>query len=289
MIRFRKRWILWAVLALPYLLEMPGCVMAHCPKFGRVVDSSTGEGIAGAAVIVTAEYTKEPVAIPGVYLESRGSVTTEYRVVSYTNSYGFYWVESTWLQLDPGHFTPFLGGMSERWKLTVFKPGYILDSDERAFRTMRDSNGQPIQKSIVSQHVSLHERPSSFLLGPITRINNIYLHPIDWDVANYAEYYRSIVMLGANMIIRKTKIDENGIRKMGYEFFLPKICALDPQQELNWWSSILFFTDNNKFLSNLRKLHPSGFTVREKFPVVSSGDQTFLAHEVCQSMLGAKV
>jgi hypothetical protein len=45
------------VLAILYLPRIPGCVMSHTSKTGRVVDAETGKGVADAAVIATSNMT----------------------------------------------------------------------------------------------------------------------------------------------------------------------------------------------------------------------------------------
>ena len=272
-LRFKIRWLILGVLALFYLPLVPGCIMAHAPKSGRIVDETTGKGIPNAFVIVAAEMTNSG----GTPWESHTATDTEYRVVVHTDSDGNYWIPNTWLHLDFAHFYPFFGSHRERWVLTAFKPGYVIADDERNWDEIPPNAPYYLQSARFN--ASAHP-PAAYWLGLFVKVEPLLMHETTLSIGDSARYYGSVIGTGQFGIKREWTTDELSMRDASTLFFLPRICALDPEQEIDWGHNIgAFVIDPKKYRNRWHELDPSGFERASQ-----TGKDRSKAKYVCEAM-----
>ncbi|MHB8744498.1 MAG: carboxypeptidase-like regulatory domain-containing protein [Sulfuricaulis sp.] len=251
--RFKKRWIFFWIGALFYLPMIPGCIIAHSPKFGRVVDITTGAGIADAYVIAAAYMVDRGDG----FIEAHTATTTEYRVVVRTDSNGRYWIPNTWLHLDFDHFYPFFGSHEESWKLTVIKLGYVLEDDWREHEDAIE-RGRSKATSIKWSK----RQPGALWLGPVVKVQPIVLRPVQMDVGDATRYYGHAVSLGTELLRRELTSDEIALRDTTYEYFLPRVCAFDPEEKIDWGVSLsALVLDSRRYIDRWNALDKKGYEV----------------------------
>lgn len=266
--RLKWRWIIFALVLLPFLPQVPSCMMANLPKTGRLVDVTTGKGIPDAAVIAAANFYGESFAGSGG--------DNVYRVIVHTDANGDYWIPNTWLHI--GNWIPtipfFIRNPHTTWLITAFKPGYVFVGDEKAW-TDYDNYGHP-----KYWPRSVGFTPPATWLGVVVKVEPLQMRPIQLSLREAAIYYRGIFLTGSPNIGEWNEPQEVALRRRAYEIFLPQVCNLDPEVEMdtNWASAFDAFVPNNvRTNESLRKLEPSGFKDDYMYPI-------FHAKNVCAAM-----
>jgi len=238
--RFRIRWLILGLLALFYLPLIPGCIMVHAPKSGRIVDEATGKGIPNAFVIAAGVM----ICSGSGFIEAHTSAESEYRVVVHTDDDGNYWLPNKWLHLTFDHFYPFFGSCNEKWKLTAFKPGYVVSDDERIWAAVPPNarNGAHFKPRF--------NHPSSYWLGLFVKVEPLLMHEKKMDVGDASKYYSDLIELtGSPPIKPERTTDELALRDASAAFFLPKVCALDPEEVIDLGPHMAaFINDSDKYV-----------------------------------------
>lgn len=257
-------WIAGSLILLLFLPQIPGCVMANTPKTGRVIDAATGKGLAHVAVIAAAEFNAQNL-IHGTNSSCR------YRIIAYTDADGSYWIHNTWLDLAFG-----LPGTDPRlrWVVTAFKPGYAIEGDEGAWTFDEYGAAKKWPASVIWS-------PSSWWLGVVVRVNPIRMTPVQLSLKEAAVYYGNIISAGACNSAMPLSVEERELRKTGYDIFLPKVCEMPPDTEMDMTEADAFsaFTYHiERSDVSLRRLEPSGFQDLYRHPVFHAGN-------VCQSLI----
>jgi hypothetical protein len=274
---FKLRWIVLALVGLIYLPSVPSYIMTHSSKVGRVVDTITGKGLSGVAVIAAAEVTSSATFSP----ETRTATETEYRVIVRTDSDGNYQIPGTWFHLNFSHLIPFFGTTTERWMLTAFKPGYVLTDDEASWNSQKQND----QHQYVT-HNSILNNPPSQWKGNNVRVEPIMMNQAQLTIADAARYYGTVARLGSIGTWKGLSGEDILLRKTGNDFFLPRICNLDPQEEIDWADYMnAFVLDDRVFLRKLDQLEPNSLKI--------SGEQgkpaIFRADTVCEAMKAGNI
>lgn len=254
----KTRWIVLCLVVLPFSAQIPGCMMANTPKFGRIVDV-TGKGVSNIAVIAHGEFGAE---------RYNGGLTREYtyRVVTHTDADGNYWIPSTWT-----HIRFALPGMDaqSRWYITALKPGYAIATDIPA-----------IGKLDKIPPKSLADSPSALWLGLAIRVEPIEMRPVTLSLEAASGYYGHIASLGWTFPNNSNK-EEIALRRDGANYFTPRICALDPEQQIGWGSNMAAFAqDPLSFDKEIDRLDPDWL----KEPVVGYRYPHFHAKTICNSL-----
>ncbi len=208
-LRFKKLWIVIGLLWLPFLPQVPGCTMANMPKVGRIVDATTGKGMPDVTVIAAAHFFSQAAFSSNAY--------SPYRIITHTDSNGYYWIPSTWAYLA---FAMPWQEPRLTWVVTAFKPDYAIVGDEKAWSEF-DKFGAPVYLP-RSTGVS----PPALWLGWIIKVNPIRMTPIQLNLKETAVYYAQVKSVGRGL--NWNDPEEIAIRKEGYDFFLPKACSIDP-------------------------------------------------------------
>lgn len=281
--RFKWKWILYGIIALAYLPQLPGCLTAHASKFGRVVDADTGKGMAGIIVIASADISTSGGA--PFFPETLSSFTTEYRVVTTTDKDGKYWIHSTWIQSDLRHFLPLFGDFDQEWHVIAFRPGYVMDRDYEYVQKIsrRDSYDQSI---ISGGHPSV-----SLWLGALIKLKTTKLIPTDMTVQLATAYYDSLLNVAdGNAKIDRNDVDERRMASQSYHYFLPKYCSRPENDSLDMASSWLM-PSPSIYLNVLRNLEPENFQelhfkVYEQWPTPKYRSK-FKAGDICTAMKAA--
>ncbi len=256
-VSIKARWIVLCLVVLPFSAQIPGCMMANTPKFGRIVDA-TGKGMADVAVIALGHFRAD---------SFHGSAAGySYRIVTRTDVEGNYWIPSTWT-----HIRFALPGMDAQsgWYITAFKPGYAIAADIPAFGKL--------DKVVPA---SLADSPAAFWLGLAIRVRPIEIRPVTLSLEEAAGYYGNIASLGWTFANNLNK-EEVALRKDGANYFTPRVCALDPEQQIGWGSNMAAFAqDPLSFDKEIDRLDPDWL----KEPVVGYRYPHFHAKTICNSL-----
>ena len=214
-----------AAIALPFLLILSSMlyvpmknIAAFLPRYGRVVDANTGEGLAHVPVIAFATIATQ---------SGWGSMGTRtlYRTITYTGADGYYSVTSHWGSIPL--FPTFPGDFSEiRWAITALKLGYAVQGDEAEWEL--PSGGQ-------YHSPSPYKKPDYRYGFWGLYIEPIRMEKVDLSLYQAAHYYWDIISATHtyNRIAKQTE-EEKALRRPFYDYFMPKVCALDPDTRLNW-------------------------------------------------------
>jgi hypothetical protein len=242
--------------------QIPGCVMAHMPKTGRIVDAATGAGLDHVAVIASAHFRADNLI--------HGSNTScRYRVVVQTDPDGRFWVPSTWTHLAfglPGT-DPYVAH-----EIAVYKAGYVVDGDERAWTF--NEYGQP---------GSPGSELSEVWLGPVIRVQTIKMKPASGlSLKQEAVYYRnSIIGSFYGCDVNRGSPEEVALRKSAYQVLLPRACATPTDEgpdDLATYSLIDLTPQRDKAGQRLKELEP------ENWGKDSYALPRFKAGRVCEAM-----
>ncbi len=261
-LRFKKLWIVIGLLWLPFLPQVPGCTMANMPKGGRIVDATTGKGMSDVTVIAAAHFFSQAAFSSNAY--------SPYRIITHTNSNGYYWIPSTWAYLA------FAFPWQEprlTWVVTAFKPDYAIVGDEKAWSEF-DKFGAPVYLP-RSTGVS----PPALWLGWIVKVDPIQMQQVQLGLKEAAVYYRSIIITGR--VEHPEEPEEIQLRKHAYQDLLPRVCSEDSNVEFDYST-----------LSGLTSIVPNRreFLARSKLFVPDIWPKEIYAHpkyragEVCEAM-----
>lgn len=256
--RIKTRWIILCLVLLPFSAQIPGCIMVNTPKFGRIVDV-TGKGIGNVAVIALGEFGAQRL-IHG----STGRYT--YRIVTRTDADGNYWIPNTWT-----HMRFALPGMGAQyhWYITAFKPGYAIAADIPAFGKL--------DKILPA---SLADSPSAFWLGLAIWVKPIEIRPVALSLERASGYYGHIASLGWTFEINSNR-EEIALRKEGADYFTPRICALDAEQQTGWGSNMAAFAqDRFNFDKEIDRLDPDWL----KEPAIGYRYPHYHAKTICNTL-----
>jgi hypothetical protein len=208
--------------------------MSNTPKFGKIIDTTTGKGMPGVLVIALGHFRADN----PIHGSRAGYV---YRVVTRTDEGGNYRVPNTWSHIQVG--LPGTGATAT-WFITAFKPGYAIASDDLTHL-----------KDYVP--TSTAESPAAWWLGVVTWVEPIKMHAVELTLPQSAGYYGYIASTGWQDYASLSRPDEIALRKTGADYFLPKICALDPEEEIGWGSNIAPFAgDHIWFDKEIDRLDP---------------------------------
>ena len=125
----------------------------------------------------------------------------------------------------------------EEWLVTAVKAGYVLSGDEVAWSAF-DAHGRPTNfpPSVT------RSPPGNF--GDITLVvQPLRLQKADLTLAQFATYYRNLQQLGDPILEGDVTSQDVELRREIWNFLTPKVCALDPTEELprGTAEAILFF------------------------------------------------
>jgi len=205
--------IIYLLVVLAFLPQIPGCVMANMPKTGRVIDATTGKGMAGVAVIASAQFAAQN-------LIHGSNVSCRYRIITHTDADGGYYISNTWSRLAFG-----LPGTDPQisYAIVAYKAGYVIDGDERAWTF--DKYGQP---------GSPGSEIAAWWLGPVVRVETIRMKPAALSLKQEAVYYSdSIAGSFFGCDVNRLNVQEVTFRRSAYDILMPKVCSLPSSNELD--------------------------------------------------------
>jgi len=226
------RWIIPVSLIMLFGTQIPGCVMSNTPKFGKIIDATTGKGMPDVAVIALGHFfAQNP-----IHGSRAGYV---YRLVVHTDENGNYHFPSTWSRVQvglPG------SGATATWFITALKPGYAIADDD--FTQLK-----------VSEPTSLAVSPAAWWLGAAIKVDPIKMRPVEPTLDQAAGYYGYIASVG--LLFADTRGQEEvALRRAGAEYFLPRICALD-EEEVGWGGAMGVFAHSRvEFDNEINRLDP---------------------------------
>lgn len=224
--------IIVGLLGLLILPKLPGCVMAHSPKYGRVVDAATGKGIPDAVVLASAFYTDDPVGLPIGHSPS-GSGVVLYHVATHTDANGSYRFPTT--SPNPRILVPSVRPRF-RWVVTAYKWGHGVVGDEKAWSTF-DEYGRAKWRP-----PSTTETPCATWLGLVVRVCDLRMTKVDLTLREAAYYYREIAIVRG--IFRGRPPEVARISEEAGTHFMSEVCAMEPDRELfvSLANNLEFFT-----------------------------------------------
>jgi hypothetical protein len=261
----RLRWaaVLVAFVFVPFVPQIPGCVMASLPKVGRVVDDATGQGLPDVAVIASAIFNAQsPV---------HGSAHDfPYRLVVRTDSNGYFRIPSTWSQMRLS-----LPGLDARetWVVTAFKPNYAIAHDLDTISQF-DSFGRTIFRPWSTTH-----SPSADWRGLYVAVEPLRMQQVDLKLNEAAAYYRDVIGLGRYVEGSSSGV-EVALRSEAFNALSSEVCGANESETVSGDVGVAFRAfafDSTKFITMLRRLEPSGFADDYSHPV-------FHLNSVCQAM-----
>lgn len=258
------------ILAILYLPVIPGCVMSHTTKAGRVVDAATGKGVSDAAVIATSNMT----CSGGGFVESRTSMDTEYRIVAHSNKDGSYVIASTWSDVDFVHFFG-LGACHEAWTLKAFKLGYVSSDDATEWAPETPAGVGSMSRLAVEGH------PNATWLLVSAHVEPIVLNAHPLPVGDAAKYYANVIKSGGFPQPDQPNDDEIRMRLDAGSYFEDQICRLNPDDRLDWGDDMsVFVSDHIAFVRQLDRMEPSAFEVARQ----TGRPSVFRAGTICAAM-----
>jgi hypothetical protein len=232
--KFKFRWFLYALVALVYLPTLPSCMITHDAKFGRVVDSKTGDGIAGAFVIAVGSITGSG----SMYPESHTATEVEYRFVAVTAADGSYRIPGSWDRMSVVHLLPLLQ-KHELWEIVVVKPGYVMESDVRAWAVTETNGVHPNEP-----FMPFYQLPTSVWLGPVVRVSSIPIEPAEMNATQAALYYGYLLTPGSALASDTRNISP--VRRALNEWFEGPVCAMPKDRVLTFsdYAGVLALLDD---------------------------------------------
>jgi hypothetical protein len=265
--------IIVGLLGLLILPKLPGCVMAHSPKYGRVVDAVTGKGIPDAVVLASAFYTDDPVGLPIGHSPS-GSGVVLYHVATRTDENGSYRLPTT--SPNPRILVPSIRPRF-RWVVTAYKWGYGVVGDEKAWSTF-DEYGRAEWRP-----PSTTETPCATWLGLVVRVCDLRMTKVDLTLREAAYYYREISHVRG--IFRGRPPEVARISEEAGTHFMSEVCAMDPDSELNFFlgAGLISFTPYPRHAMQVAVQAQS-----RSWSEIAENDGTFPAGDVCAAMKAGK-
>ncbi|TAH45394.1 MAG: carboxypeptidase regulatory-like domain-containing protein [Dokdonella sp.] len=210
--------IIFTLLVLLFLPQLPDRLAVHMAKTGTVVDSKTGRPMPNVIVISAGWASHGPLLVgPGGYAHLYQFVTT-------TDAQGRYEIPSTW-----STFGLALPGSEPRsgWIATAFKPGYAVVGDEKSWKVFH-SDGTTMFKPR-----SVFDTPGASSRGIYLEVEPIKLYRPTMTLKEAAVYYGAIKG-AARLGLLPTDTNKIAIRQQGYELLAPWVCALDVNTELDY-------------------------------------------------------
>ncbi len=217
--------VLTAVMLLPFLLLLGSMLYvpmknidAFLPRYGRVVDANTGAGLAHVPVIAFATNSTR-------FGWSGTGSRTLYRTIIYTDPDGYYSIPGEWSSMPM--FPKFPGVVSEiDWAITALKVGYAVQGDEVEWELPRRGQYHP---------PSPYRKPHYQIGFWGLHIEPIRMEKVSLSLYQAANYYTDIVFAAGTYRPSATPTEEEkALRRPVYDYFMPKVCALDPGTQLNW-------------------------------------------------------
>jgi hypothetical protein len=259
--RFKKRWILYVLLAMvgvsiaqglsaPWRFMHSSATKAtYAPKTGRIVNGDTGEGVADVILIINGWYYSEisrasivnlvlfslvPIHVPG-----NGGRHDLYTVVTTSDKDGNFSIASTYEQTwdsiknEGRGFTPH--AFQPDWKITPIKLGYlpgVVDLHEKWAAIVKDSSGD---KAIA--------------------VGETKMTPVKSGPAGFKEEMMAYQYWGNPFGVVAT--ETAALSKQAYPYFTSEVCALgtDESIELHDLNTMLRFVPS-KSVRVMKLLNP---------------------------------
>ena len=258
-------WFLILLIVVPHLPQVPGCIAAHMPKSGRVVDVETGKGLPDAFVIASARFLSEP------FLFGPSGYSILYNVIVRTDADGNFRIPSTWLDFKMGG-----PGSNARtiWIVTVFEPGYAVVGDENAWEEF-DSRGNPRfvpRSTAVSPDLSGGGRPGN--------IGTIRMFKPTLTLKQASTYYSTVKGAG-HPSSGSTDPNVLALRKKGYDLLAPWVCAENASTELDYLTAVTilgFAMNRDEALNKFEALYPKNYREAQE------GRRKYKADVICKIM-----
>lgn len=195
-----------------WLFYLPSFLMARVPKTGRVVDSTTGEGIAGATIIASAMYYA-----CGGLVEARCADNPEYRVVTHTDASGRYWIRPTFGGLWP--LFPVVGDRREEWYIAVVEPGYAVVGDHVAWTSLNELGAPTFFPPSAS------DVPAAYSLVLFAIVEPIRMYRVDLDLEQTALYTSELIVHHSAGVENWNRPEEVALRRGIFAPMQTSVCA----------------------------------------------------------------
>lgn len=263
--------------AVAYLPQLPGCARAFAPKDGRVVDPS-GHGIPDVTIIAFAKL------LDGSPMAAGQGI---YRIMTKTNDNGEFHLPNTWgIAMDEDPIRPPWFRTRIHWLVTAIKPGFAFAGDDLVWSDY-DERGNP--RYLPPSTVDTPAASGNFFGMTIEPLS---LRPVDFTVAQAADYYLAIFGIGALGHYVGDRRDDSGLRFKITHFLRPRVCDMNSSElmaERTVSALAILSLDEQRVLSKLQKLEPEGFDARSMTPVLvdSYTNYHFRAANVCVALNAA--
>jgi hypothetical protein len=242
---------------------------AFMPKTGRIVDGATGNGIPDIPVIAIGSSG-------GMNFFGGGNYHQLYRILTRTDANGTYRIPSTWRS------APYWSGLpgtrpQVNWAITAFKIGYAVVGDDDAW--LSDDRG-----SFPLQPRSTEFSPKA-IVGLLTvDVNPIAMRHIDLTDAQAANYYSDIIYAQGTLTFEyKMKPEEIALRRVAFDFFMPRLCGSDPEERVTW-SPAAFLDDDLKYIHEIKRIESEA----EKKSPGHGKDIAKLVKNECAALMAAE-
>ena len=162
---------------------------------------------------------------------------------------------------------------STSWRITAFKTGYAIEGDETSWSNF-DNDGRPL--SLPRSNAARYNTAIGF--GEI-KVEHLMIQPVNLTLKQASFYYDAIVGH-----IREASLEEYALRKFGFDFFLPQVCALDSlaNLDLTTVNALTDFAANPVAMEmRLKEFEPQNWA---KFDTPSP---KYLAGDVCDATKAA--
>jgi len=249
---------------LPFLPQFPGVMSAAAPKFGGVIDTTTGKGVPNAIVIV------QPFSIADAFF-ANVSGGCLYRFVTRTDANGDYTVPPT---LPTGFGLPFTHARVAM-PVRVFKAGFVTDGDEEYIKD------KALRSSSTSR--SAAKPPATTWKGLWLRIDPVFLQPSELSMREELVYFDGLFRPGSRCFDRGAQ--EQSIRAEIYDHFASRVCALPPDSDIHMAEALAVMNlsqDIDKFYAVMRNLEGMRWDVNP--PFAPHTEPSFLARNICQAL-----
>lgn len=218
MSRVRKSlFIVAALVVAPFTAQIPGCVLAHMPKEGTVIDVETNKGMPNVTVIAAARFYQQGIGWGG------SNHSDLYSIVTTTDENGHYSIPATWLDMKIG-----VPGADRTlsWMISALEPGYALVGDEKGWEF--DERGFPRYHptSTVSS-----PQYSGGALGSL-HIEPLRMYRVDLALKEGAVYYGSVMSLVHAAWISKGP-EVVAMRRTAYDYLVHKVCSTRAEDEFD--------------------------------------------------------
>jgi hypothetical protein len=176
---------------------------------------------------------------------------------------------------------PIFGNFEQDWHLVAFKPGYVMGSDENAWKEL-NNYGAPKYKTYTP--MLLHP-DISLWLGWGIWISPIELKSEDMTLQQADTYYHGLLRVEGNA--KKNKNDELKISLLAYPYFQQKFCSVESDEQLGTAWPGGFVPDRDRFMQTLKGIDPAKFEESESSPVPKYR-AGFGHDEICEAMKAAR-